>query len=87
MKITASTKMSKEYNHEIHRRENANDLLMKTDSSSLVIKDKMIETTIPFWQKSERLIIFIAARDVTQPYPLTNKIGGHSEVCGIWQHF
>lgn len=47
MKITALRKMNKEYNHEIQRRENANGLLMKTDSTSLVIKDKIIETMIP----------------------------------------
>lgn len=35
--------MSKEYNQEIRRRENANSFLMKIGSTSLVIKDKMIE--------------------------------------------
>lgn len=59
MKKTATRKMSKEYNQKIHRRENANGLLMKIGSSSLVIKDKMIETMRSlkkksYWQKYER---------------------------------
>lgn len=41
--------MSKDYNHEIHRTENANNLLMKVNSTSLVIKDKMIETMRSFF--------------------------------------
>lgn len=52
MKKTATRKMSKEYNQKIHRRENANGLLMKIGSSSLVIKDKMIETMRSLKKKS-----------------------------------
>lgn len=49
MKKTATRKMSKKYNEEIHRRENANSLLMKIESTSLVIKDRMIETMKSFY--------------------------------------
>lgn len=56
MKKTATRKMRKKCNQEIHRRENANNFLMKIGSTSLVIKDKMIETMRCFKKNSLREI-------------------------------
>lgn len=44
MNEMATRKTSKEYSQKIHRRENANGLLMKIGSTSLVIENEMIET-------------------------------------------
>ena len=52
MKKTATRKMSKEYNHDIHRTENANGLLMKINSTSPVIKDKVIKAMRSFLKKN-----------------------------------
>lgn len=52
MKKTVTRKMSKEYYQEIHIRESANGLLTKRGSTSLDIKDKMIESMRSIFKKS-----------------------------------